>query len=265
MALATPIPACEHSTFAIGRRAPRGVSVLGLGAAAQEQIAGMGLVRRFQQAPDVLLRTVPRRPARRGIVFTAFSRRRVGLRGAQETIRDPARKANFFGFPGTASSRQRLFCGTGLSPPAPHLQVRPFEPWCEPTRARCICVATCVCDFAASAGPSAPQSARLRDARVYQPEATISVGDVRDHAIDHRVSAGDERLFAQAHARIVEDPHAEMLVWRNDVDGVHGDPCARTKETPISPKGGRLSRGLQLALFEALLSRRLPGVLGGRG
>jgi hypothetical protein len=116
MALGMPIPACEHSTFAIGRRAPRGVSVLGLGAAAQEQIAGMGLVRRFQQAPDVLLRTVPRRPARRGIVFTAFSRRRVGLRGAQETIRDPAREANFFGFPGTASSRQRLFCGTGRQP-----------------------------------------------------------------------------------------------------------------------------------------------------
>jgi len=265
MALGMPIPACEHSTFAIGRRAPRGVSVLGLGAAAQEQTAGMGLVRRFQQAPDVLLRTGP-------VVLhggALFLRRSVvgavGLRGAQETIRDPAREANFFGFPGTASSRQRLFCGTGLSPPAPHLQVRPFEPWCEPTRARCFCVATCVCDFAASAGPSAPQSARLRDARVYQPEATISVGDVRDHAIDHRVSAGDERLFAQAHARIVEDPHAEMLVWRNDVDGVHGDPCARTKETPISPKGGRLSRGLQLALFEALLSRRLPGVLGGRG
>jgi hypothetical protein len=49
MALATPIPACEHSTFAIGRRAPRGVSVLGLGAAAQEQTAGMGLVRRFSR------------------------------------------------------------------------------------------------------------------------------------------------------------------------------------------------------------------------
>ena len=37
----------------------------------------------------------------------------------------------FFGLPGTASSRQRLFCGTGLSPPtAPHpSEVRPFEPW----------------------------------------------------------------------------------------------------------------------------------------
>ena len=33
-------------------------------------------------------------------------------------FRDPA-EANFFGLPGTASSRQRLFCGTGLSPPSP--------------------------------------------------------------------------------------------------------------------------------------------------
>ena len=99
----------------------------------------------------------------------------------------------------------------------------------------------------------------------YQPEATISVGDVRDHAIDHRDSAGDERLLAQAHARIVEDPHAEMLVWRNDVDGVHGDPCARTKRNPDQSKGGRLSRGLQLALFEALLSRRLRGCWGDGG
>jgi hypothetical protein len=96
----------------------------------------------------------------------------------------------------------------------------------------------------------------------YQPEATVSVGDVRDHPIDHRVSAGDERLLAQAHARIVEDPHAEMLVWHNDVDGVHGDPCARTKRNPDQSKGGRLSRGLQLALFEALLSRRLGGCRG---
>jgi hypothetical protein len=138
-------PACPEGGFGVGVRGrrPRADCRHGPGEA-------------FQQAPDVLLRTVPRRPARRGIVFTAFSRRRVGLRAAQETIRDPAREANFFGFPGTASSRQRLFCGTGLSPPAPHLQVRPFEPWCEPTRARCICVATCVCDFAASASRRRP-------------------------------------------------------------------------------------------------------------
>jgi len=137
-------PACPDGGFGVG-----------VGAAAQEQTAGMGLVRRFSR-PLTYFFGVPRRPARRGIVFTAFSRRRVGLRGAQETIRDPAREANFFGFPGTASSRQRLFCGTGLSPPAPHLQVRPFEPWCEPTRARCICVATCVCVFAASASRRRP-------------------------------------------------------------------------------------------------------------
>src|SRR4029077_9945285 len=55
----------------------------------------------------------------------------------------------------------------------------------------------------------------------YQPEATLSVRNVRDHPITHRVSAGDERLLAQTDARIVEDPHVEMLVRRNDVDGVH--------------------------------------------
>ena len=111
----------------------------------------MGLVRRFQQAPDVRLRTVPRRPARRGIVFKMFSRRRVGLRGAQETIGSGRsyylkthkkelrntlasaipRKPIFFGLPGTASSRQRLFCGRASRPQAPHpSEVRPFEPWC---------------------------------------------------------------------------------------------------------------------------------------
>jgi hypothetical protein len=42
-----------------------------------------------------------------------------------------------------------------------------------------------------------------------------------------------------------------------------GYPPARTKRNPDQSKGGRLSRGLQLALFEALLSGR-PGVLGGK-
>jgi hypothetical protein len=41
----------------------------------------------------------------------------------------------FFGFSGTASSRQRLFCGTGLSPPNPSpSEVRPFEPRCQQHR-----------------------------------------------------------------------------------------------------------------------------------
>ena len=62
-----PIHACEHSMFAIGRRAPRGICV-GVEVSAQEQTAGMGLMA-FQQALDVPFRTVPRRPARRGIVL----------------------------------------------------------------------------------------------------------------------------------------------------------------------------------------------------
>jgi hypothetical protein len=218
---------------------------LGLvGAAAQEQIAGMGLVRRFQQAPDVLLRTVPRRPARRGIVFTAFSRRRVGLRGAQETIRDPAREANFFGYPGTASSRQRLFCGTGLSPPAPHLQVRPFEPWCEPTRARCICVATGVCDFAASAsrrGPSAPQSARLSDARV-----TLTGDDIAPSA-DLGIS------------RRPSPPQASTRTLRTDFQMGASIPTSLNGRIPYRPSSVRRSFSLSAIrrLRRKLLKTRL--------
>jgi len=61
----------------------------------------------------------------------------------------------FFGLPGTASSRQRLFCGTGLSPPSPSpLLVRPFRalvltaPGLAP-----LALGTCACDCAASASP----------------------------------------------------------------------------------------------------------------
>ena len=49
MALAMPIHACKHSTFAIGWRAPEGGFGVGVGAAAQEQTAAMGLVRRFSR------------------------------------------------------------------------------------------------------------------------------------------------------------------------------------------------------------------------
>jgi hypothetical protein len=35
-----------------------------------------------------------------------------------------------------------------------------------------------------------------------------------------------------------------MLVWRNDVDGVHGDPCARTKRNPDQSQGGKTFSGL---------------------
>jgi hypothetical protein len=104
---------------------------------------------------------VPRCPARRGIVFTTFSRRRVGLRWAQEpsapigVLQDIRRsfatpwlprdrKPIFFGLPGTASSRQRLFLWDGpIAPSSPiPSEVRPFEPWCH-HRGSCICAATC--------------------------------------------------------------------------------------------------------------------------
>ena len=72
----------------------------------------------------------------------------------------PRGKPIFFGLPGTASSRQRLFDGTGNRPQPLIFQVRPFEPWCEPTRARCIALPLA---FAISqrrhpaVGPPAPQ------------------------------------------------------------------------------------------------------------
>jgi hypothetical protein len=47
--------------------------------------------------------------------------------------------------------------------------------------------------------------------------------------------------LAQTDARIVEDPHVEMLVRRNDVDGVHAILPPGQKETPISPRGKTFS------------------------
>jgi len=47
---------------------------------------------------------------------------------------------------------------------------------------------------------------------------------------------------------IIEDPHAQMLVRRNDVDGVHGDPPARTKRKPRFSLGGDFLGAYKLAL-----------------
>ena len=76
MALAMPIHACEHSTFAIGRRAPRGVGV-GVGAAAQGTPAGMGLVRRFSRPLGYFFGLWPVVLHGGALFFTTFSRRRV--------------------------------------------------------------------------------------------------------------------------------------------------------------------------------------------
>jgi len=105
----------------------------GRGRAAQEQTCRHGPGEGVQQAPDVFFRSVPRSRTTGHCFFTTFSRRRVGLRGAQEpsapigVLQDIRRsfatpwlprdrKPIFFGLP---ASRQRLFCGTGQSPPAP--------------------------------------------------------------------------------------------------------------------------------------------------
>ena len=77
-------PACPEGGFGVG-----------VGAAAQEQTAGMGLVRRFSRPLTYFFGLCPVVLHGGALLFTAFSRRRVGLRGAQETIRDPAREANF--------------------------------------------------------------------------------------------------------------------------------------------------------------------------
>ena len=47
-----------------------------------------------------------------------------------------------------------------------------------------------------------------------QRETTISVRNVRDHAINHRVSARDERPLVQAHTRIIEYPTPGSRAFR---------------------------------------------------
>jgi hypothetical protein len=54
-----------------------------------------------------------------------------------------------------------------------------------------------------------------------QSKALVGVRNVRDDAINHRVSASDKGLLNQADAQIVEDPHAVVLVRGDDVDSVH--------------------------------------------
>ena len=85
----------------------------------------------------------------------------LGLRWSAE--------ANFFGFPGTVSPRQRLSCGSGLSPPALIFRSVPSSPGANPPGLDAFALPLA---FAISqrrhpaVGPSAPQSARLSDARV---------------------------------------------------------------------------------------------------
>jgi hypothetical protein len=152
MALAMPIPACEHSTFAIGRRASTGGFGVGVGAAAQQRTAGMGLARRFQQAPEVLLRTVPRRSARRGIVFcdvqssarrsargagnhrlrSEFSRHKKELRNTLASA--GSREPIFSAFREPRPRDSVCFAGRASRPSPSPSEVRPFEPRCQQHR-----------------------------------------------------------------------------------------------------------------------------------
>ena len=55
----------------------------------------------------------------------------------------------------------------------------------------------------------------------HECEAPISIRYISNDTINHRVGASDERLLRQADARIVENPHAMILVRGDDVDCVH--------------------------------------------
>src|SRR5262245_16067773 len=61
-----------------------------------------------------------------------------------------------------------------------------------------------------------------RRRREDQGETTLRVRNVRDDTIDHRICASNERLLHKPNTRIVKHPNAEMLVWRDDVDCIHG-------------------------------------------
>jgi hypothetical protein len=160
MALAMPIHACEHSTFAIGRRAPRGVGV-GVGAAAQEQTAGMGLVRRFSRPLRYFFGLWPVVLHGGALFFTTFSRRRVlsPLRSGQRLHLSVKMLRRF-----VEISKQ------GRAQPALHIEVRRAIP----------ITAVLIGPYPIKLILMTGEGRRGE----YQPEATISVGDVRDHAID---------------------------------------------------------------------------------
>jgi hypothetical protein len=54
-----------------------------------------------------------------------------------------------------------------------------------------------------------------------QREAILRVGDVSNDTIDPGVGSGYEGLLHQSDASIIEDPHAVVLVGRNNIDRIH--------------------------------------------
>jgi hypothetical protein len=71
-------------------------------------------------------------------------------------------------------------------------------------------------------------------------KSVLGIWNVGYNAIDHRVCASDEGLLDQSHARIVKDPHAEVLVGRYNVDCIH---CITVNRAATRMKEGSPTRG----------------------
>jgi len=68
-----------------------------------------------------------------------------------------------------------------------------------------------------------------RRTREDQRESILCVGNVSNDTIDPGVGSGDEGLLHQSDASIIEDPHAVVLVRRDNIDGIHAvRPCSRS-------------------------------------
>jgi hypothetical protein len=63
----------------------------------------------------------------------------------------------------------------------------------------------------------------------------VRVWDIGHYAINHSVSASHERLLHLADARVVEDPHAVMVVRGDDVDCVHGITVNQQAQCDYAP------------------------------
>jgi hypothetical protein len=81
-----------------------------------------------------------------------------------------------------------------------------------------------------------------RRTREDQREPILGVGDVSNHTIDPGVGSRYEWLLNQSDTSIVEDPHAVVLVRRNDIDRIHAvRPCRPCRTLLSVPAGARRS------------------------
>src|SRR2546427_4967 len=57
--------------------------------------------------------------------------------------------------------------------------------------------------------------------RKQQPKASLRSGNRSHQPVNHRVDTGDKRLSRKFDGGIIEDPHAFILIWSDDSDGIH--------------------------------------------